>query len=345
MRAARYYGNRDIRLDEINAPTPDRGEVLIDVAACGICGSDLHIYKNGEDRYEESDLPSTIGHEVGGTVVNTGEDVEIEEGTDVVVNPHIACEECWCCEKGMYNLCRNLSPTAVSPGGFTEQIVAPVENLIPVPAGVSPEVAATAQPLSVALHAVRKSPVGLGDSVAVVGAGPIGLGVVGFAKSAGAGPIYVSEPRQSRRSIAEEFGGDVVIDPTEENPVELIREDTGMGVDVAFEAVGHETTMNQAIKAAKPGGHTKVIGVFDGDANIDPQDLVRHERTVSGSTSHQIGPLAKDEYGTTLRQIATGALDSDRYVTSRIDLSDIVEEGFERLVNGAEDEVKILVRP
>ncbi len=344
MQAARFYGERDMRIEEVDEPMPDAGEVLIEVGGCGICGSDLHLYEHPGERYGDGE-PGILGHEVGGTVVGLGEGVDYEVGMDVVVNPHIACEECWCCNKGLYNLCRNLSPTAVSPGGYTEYVVSPVENLVPVPEGVSPADAAVAQPLSVGQHAVQTSPVGLGDSVAVVGTGPIGLGAVRFAKSAGADPIYVSEPLAARREIAGEIGADVLIDPTETDPVAFIRDETGVGVDITFEAVGSEQTINDAIKMARPEGHAKIIGVFGGEASIEPHDIVRHERTVSGSATHQLGPRVQEEYDVTLQHLADGRLDVDDYVTSRIPLADLVSKGFEKLLAGAEDEVKIVVEP
>lgn len=344
MRAAQYYGPEDIRLEDIDPPTPDAGEILVDVAACGICGSDLHFYEDGLPR-EPDAYPVTLGHEIGGTVAETGEGVDIAVGTEVVLSPHIPCGECWCCDEGNYNLCRNLTPTAAEPGGFAEQVTVPEDLAVPLPDGVSPEVAAIAQPVTVGLHAVRGSSLTIGDSVLVVGTGPIGLGALRFAKLAGAGPIYVSEPQAFRRSIADDYGADVLIDPSEVDPVERIREETGKGVDVAFEAVGHEATLNQAIKSARPGGETTVIGVFGGQTGIEPQDLVRQERSVSGSCSHQLGPLVHTEYDVTLRHLASGDLDPEPYVSSTIDLEDVVDEGFEALLDDSREEVKILVRP
>lgn len=345
MRAAQYYGPEDVRLEDIDAPSPGRGEILVDVAACGICGSDLHFYEDGLEHQPESGFPVTLGHEIGGTIVETGDGVETEVGTEVVLSPHEPCGECWCCDEAMYNLCRNLNATAAEPGGFSEQVVCSSELAVTLPDGLSPEIAAIAQPVTVGMHAVRQSPLTLGDSVAIVGTGPIGLGALRFAKLAGAGRIYVSEPQAFRRSIARDYGADVLIDPTEEDPVDRIREETGAGVDVAFEAVGHETTLNQAIKSARPGGHTTIIGVFGGEAGVEPQDLVRHERSVSGSTSHQLGPLVHEEYDVTLRQLASGGFDPDPYVSSTIDLEDIVDDGFDVLLDGSREEVKILVRP
>lgn len=343
MKAAQFYGVEDMIVEDVNEPSPDSGEILVDVAACGICGSDLHFYERGV--HENAEYPVTLGHEVGGTVVETGEDVDIKVGTDIVLSPHTPCMECWCCEEGLYNLCRNLNATSARPGGYAEKVVERAANAIPLPDGVSPEDAAIAQPIAVGLHAVRQSPLGIGDSAAVIGAGPIGLGAIRFAKSAGGGPVYVSEPQASRRSVAAKFGADVVIDPSEEDPVERIHDETGTGVDVAFEAVGHETTFNQAIETTKANGHTTVIGVFGGAADISPQSLVRHQRSVSGSTSHQLGPEVTKEYNVVFRHLESGELDADQYVTSRISLDDVVEEGFETLLDEDSEERKILVCP
>ncbi|MFB6352815.1 MAG: zinc-binding dehydrogenase [Halobacteriales archaeon] len=343
MEAALFYGPGEMRVEDVDEPSPGPGEVLVDVAACGICGSDLHFYEDGFPR--EVDYPVTLGHEVSGTVVETGEGVDIEIGTEVVLSPHTPCGECWCCEEALYNLCRNLNATSAKPGGYAEFVVERAENAMPLPDGVDVEDAAIAQPVGVGLHAVRQSPLGLGDSAAVFGSGPIGLGALQFAKAAGAGPLFVSEPQPSRREVAADFGADVLIDPAEEDPVERIHDETGRGVDVAFEAVGLETTLTQAVESTKAGGHTTVIGVFGDEVEFSPQLLVSSQRSVSGSTSHQLGPMVTKEYDVVLRQLASGELDASTYVTSRIGLGDIVEDGFEALLDDDSDERKILVCP
>jgi len=343
MHAAQFYAPGDVRIEEIDPPSPSPGEVLVDVAACGICGSDLHFYREGFPYTDER--PVTLGHEMAGTVVETGAGVDLPVGTDVALGPHTPCMECWCCENAMYNLCRNMNEMSADPGGFTSQVVESAGTVVPLPDGLDPEDAAVAQPLSVGLHAVRESGVGLGDSALIAGTGPIGLGAIHFAKAAGAGPIYATEPQAWRREVAREFGADVVLDPTEEDPVERVRAETGAGVDVAFEAVGNETALDQAIKSTKPSGTTVVIGVFSDGAEIVPSDLVGHERSITGSRSHALGPALETEYGVVLRQLAAGEIDVDRYVSSRIAVEDIVEEGFDALLDDDREELKILVRP
>lgn len=338
-----FYGPGEMQVEDIDAPEPGPGEILLEVAACGICGSDLHFYEDG--LHHDVDYPVTLGHEVGGTIVETGEGVDIDVGSEVVLSPHTPCMECWTCEEGLYNLCQNLNATSAKPGGYAEQVVETADNAIPLPDGVSPEDAAIAQPLGVGLHAVRVSELGIGDSAFIAGAGPIGLGAVRFAKAAGASPILVSEPQDSRREIAGDFGADVLIDPSEEDAVERVREVTGHGVDVAFEAVGAEPTFNDALDATKSNGHVTVIGVFSDDIPFSPGALVSNQRSITGSTTHQLGPAVHKEYDVILKQLASGDLDADQYVSSRISLEDVVEDGFERLLNGEGDERKILVRP
>ena len=227
MHAARFYPNDGLRIEDVPKPEVGPGEVLVEVAACGVCGSDLHFYREGFPYTD--DRPVTLGHESAGTVIETGEGVDLPVGTDVALGPHTPCLDCPYCESALYNLCRNMNEMSARPGGFAERTVESAGTVVPLPEGLSVEDAALAQPLSVGLHAVRESPLGLGDSALVVGAGPIGLGAVRFARSAGADPIFVSEPNDSRRSIAREFGADVLIDPTEEDPVERVREATGAG--------------------------------------------------------------------------------------------------------------------
>lgn len=345
MRAARYHGNRDIRIEDIEAPDPGPNEVLLDVGACGICGSDLAEYLYGP-RHGDDHLPYTMGHELGGTVAQTGANVDLAVGTEVVLNPLVACGDCWCCAEAKYNLCRNLSVIgAHRQGGYAEQVVAPVENVIRLPADVGPDLAAVSEPYTVAFHAIQQSPLRPGQSVAVIGMGPIGLGLVQLARAAGAETVFASGHREIRRTLARESGADVVIDPRTTDPVERIREETDGGVDVAYEVAGNESALNDAIKSTKPSGHVTIVGVFKGDIEIDPMDLVNHERSVNASAAYLTGPLADREFGAVLEQFASGVLDPEPIVTSRIGLDRIVPDGFEALADREGGEVKVLVRP
>lgn len=344
MKAARYYGNQDIRIDDVDEPTPEAEEVVIEVSTCGICGSDLAGYLHGP--HGDSDhLPYTMGHELGGTVVDTGEDSSVDTGTEVVLNPLIACEDCWCCDEGLYNLCRNLTVIgAQRPGGYAERVTAPAGNVVLLPDGVPTWLAAVAEPFAVAFHALLQSPLRSGDSVAVIGMGPIGLALVQLVKGMGAGHIYASGHREARRALAHDCGADVVLDPRETDILERIRSETDGGVDVAFDVTGRESGYNDAVKSTRPNGHTTLVGVFEEAIEGDVMDFVSAQRSAKGSAAYQTGPRAGETFGAVLQKFASSEVDPELLVTSRIDLED-TEHGFEELADSESGEVKILVSP
>lgn len=353
MRAARYYNSRDVRIETTEQDIVGRNEVRVDVAACGICGSDLHEYTHGPSTIPDvphpvtgAKTPLTIGHEIGGTVAEAGADVNVELGTTVAVNPIVWCGECRYCVAGEYHLCSSGGFVGLScNGGFAESVVVSAEKVVPMPSDVSPETAALVEPFTVGLHAGHQADLNSGDSVAVFGGGPIGMAVAQAAAAANAGPLYLSEPRPKRREIAAESGVDTVIDPTATDPVDRITSEMNSGVDVAFEAAGLEQTVNQSIRCTRAGGTVTVVSLFDEAVEFLPTDLVTQERTVVGTAAFEGGPLSEREFGVTARGFADGTLDPECLVTSRIDLDNLVERGFNRLLNDKSDEMKILVRP
>ena len=353
MRAARYHGPHDVRVEDTEPGSLGRDEVRIDVAACGICGSDLHEYTHGPSTIPDSphpvtgaQTPLTIGHEIGGTVAEAGADADVSVGATVAVNPIVWCGECRYCASGEYHLCASGGFVGLScDGGFAESVVVSAEKVVPMPDGVSPETAALVEPFTVGLHAIHQADLDSGDSVAVFGGGPIGVTVAQAAAAANAGPLYLSEPRPKRREIAAASGVDTVIDPTATDPVERIVSETDGGVDVAFEVAGLGRTVNQSIRSTRAGGTVTVVSLFEDEVEFLPTDLVTRERTVVGTAAFEGGPLSAREFGVTARGFADGTLDPERLVTSRIDLDDVVEGGFERLLDDESDEMKILVRP
>lgn len=353
MRAARYHSSRDVRVEDTEPSAVGPGEVRVDVAACGICGSDLHEYAHGPSTIPDSphpvtgaEPPLTIGHEIGGTVAETGAGVDVEVGTTAAVNPIVWCGDCRYCASGAYHLCTDGGFVGLScDGGFAESVVVSAEKVVPMPDGVSAETAALVEPFSVGLHAVHQADLDSGDSVAVFGGGPIGVTVAQAAAAANAGPLYLSEPRPKRREIAAASGVDAVLDPTATDPVERIASETDGGVDVAFEVAGLERTVNQAIRTTRAGGTVTVVSLFEDEVEFFPTDLVTRERTVVGTAAFEGGPLSEREFGVTARGFADGTLEPERLVTSRIDLDDIVDGGFERLLDDGSDEMKILVEP
>lgn len=353
MRAARYYGSRDVRVEDTEPDVLGSTDVRVNVAACGICGSDLHEYMHGPSTIPNSphpvtdtEPPLTIGHEIGGTVVEAGTDANVKVGTTVAINPIVWCGECRYCASGEYHLCSFGGFVGLScNGGFAENVVVSTEKVVPMPSGISPEIAALVEPFTVGLHAIHQADLDSGDSVAIFGGGPIGVTVAQAATAANAGPIYLSEPRSERREIATASGVDTVIDPIKVDPVERILSETNEGVDIAFEVAGLEQTVNQAIQCTHSGGKITVVSLFDEKVEFFPTDLVTQERTVVGTAAFEGGPLSDREFGVTAQGFADRILAPERLVTSYIDLNDIVKDGFEHLLDNESAEMKILVRP
>jgi (R,R)-butanediol dehydrogenase/meso-butanediol dehydrogenase/diacetyl reductase len=359
MKSARLHGPGEIRVDTVEEPPLRDGWVRVNIEYTGICGSDVHEYESGPVpiRAEEKDhripreewdeyLPKNLGHETVGTVFELGDDVEdVSVGDRVTLSLMFPCEECRYCAEGKYQLCERMSGSTVGSPGFSESMTIPAENAVAVPDGVSFRHAALVEPLSVSLHSVNRVGISLGDTVAVFGAGSIGLGILAMARAAGARRVFVSEPLDARRNAALELGADMVVDPTDTDPRDQFREVTDGGVDVTFEAAGLETTLSDAMRTAKYDGTVAVVGVFDEEALIHPNDVVQAERNIIGSFGYSGGHDADwSDFRTTLALIDDGRIDPEPLVTDVIDLGDIVD-GFERLAAADCDQIKVLVEP
>jgi len=357
MRAAVYHGREDVRIEQVEERAIAPGSVRVAVEACGICGSDLHEYAEGPIAIPADHphpltgetLPLTMGHEFAGTVVETGGGVDDPEvGDAVVVNPIVACGECRYCTGGRYSLCDSLMNIGIhgGGGGFAERVVVPAENAVALPEGVSFEQGALVEPLSVGLHAVRRSGLAAGDTAAVFGAGPVGLGVLQAAVAAGAREVYVSEPRDARRELAARLGATEVVDPTETEPVRAISAATDGGTDVAFEVAGVESALTGAVRTTRKAGTTVVVSLFEETTDFDPNLVMLGERNLLGSYGYRGGPLAgHGEFAATMQMLRDGRLEAEPTVTGRISLADVVDEGFERLRDPDSDHVKVLVEP
>jgi len=356
MRAAVYHGQKDVRIEDVEPGVVGPAQVRVDVETCGICGTDLHeyaagpIFIPGDDPHPVSgeQLPVTMGHEFSGVVSEVGEGVtSLAEGDAVAINPILCCGECRQCVEGNYHICDSIGFVGLSGGGggFSESVVVDEHQAVPLVEGVPIEHGALVEPLAVGLHAVRRAGVQAGDSVAVFGSGPIGLSVIQSARAAGAGEIIVSEPRPARRELATQSGATTLVDPTETDAVEAVRDRTGGGADQTFEVAGIETTYKQSIQATRPRGTTTIVSIFEEEASSHPIDLVLGERTITGTLAYLGGPRSGEEYGMVIDMLASGALDVDPLITARIDLDEIVDRGFESLLDPDSDQVKILVTP
>lgn len=357
MQAAHYYGAGDLRVEEVAEPALGETDVRIDVAACGICGTDLHEYSVGPDYAPSAggshpltgaSLPVPLGHEFSGTVSAVGEAVSaVSVGDPVTVSPAIVCNDCRYCAEGRHNLCASIAYYGLSArsGGFAERAVVDASNVMVLPEAVPVEYGALVEPFSVGIHAVRRSGLQAGDTAAVFGSGPIGLTIVQAARAAGATAVFVSEPRAPRRSVAREVGATTTLDPTATDVVAAIRAATDGGVDVAFEAVGIEPTHKAAVRSTKHGGRITCLGISNDDVGLTPNDVVLAERTITGSNGYLSGPRMGEEFEAAVSYLETGAFDAETMITGRVPLDDIVAGGFESLRDPESAHVKILVEP
>jgi 2-desacetyl-2-hydroxyethyl bacteriochlorophyllide A dehydrogenase len=281
MACAMWRGVDDMRLERQPVPVPEGREVLVRVAACGICATDLHLLDGSIPLYTP---PRVLGHEMSGRVVAAGPDVSaVEVGAAVAIDPNMSCGSCFYCHEALPYMCaRRVSMI----GGFAEYLRVPEQTVYPLPAGIPVEYGAIAEPLSCCLRATERAGLRAGGTVAIVGAGTIGLLIVQLAKRSGAALVAVSEPDAERRALALKLGADLAIDPMREDPRErLLNETRGIGVDVAFEAVGAVVTAQTAISLPRRSGTVVLIGVPPATAELTLKSYELFERELTIRTS------------------------------------------------------------
>ncbi len=376
MRGLLYYGNHDIRYSE-NVPDPKVNvpdEVIIEVEWCGICGSDLHEYLSGPifyqnlgepDRVSGKQLPHPMGHEFAGiikeigsgvTSLKVGDRVCLEATTHCfdkhrwIGSPHEHDKLCSMCASGLTNICVDAGFTGVCPvgGGLATYVQALDKHCVKLPDNVPSDIGALVEPISVAWHAIRKSGLKKGDTALVLGAGPIGLGAILSLQGFGAGKIIVSEPAAVRREQALSFGADEVINPldskTTEEVVEKLRKLTpnGDGVQYSYDCSGVKATFDLGIHGVAPGGkHTNIAIWPKKPIDFCPLDITVREANISGSMGY-----VRRDFEEVVEALSTGAIPIDRarqMITGKIDCKDIIEKGFQELINHKDTNVKILV--
>jgi len=349
MQAVRWHGPRDIRLDEVPAPSPAAGDVLIAVAACGLCGSDVHEYLHGPVYIPKTPHPLTgvmppvtLGHEFAGRVVEVGAGVaRLRRGDRVAVNPCLLCGTCAWCRRGQGNHCAKLATLGLSrDGALAPLVVAPASGCHVLPREVDDEQGAVVEPLAVAVHACARARLAGGERVAVIGAGAIGLLVLQVLKAGGAGWTIVVEPRAERRRLAQAFGADEVIDPEGADPTRAIAAATGgERVDIAFECVGHPAAFATALRAAGKGGRVVLVGLVTEPVAVNLLGLLAHEKEIVGSSAYV------SEFPEAIALLARGRVRVGPLVTGRVPLDRAVSNGLDALLRRDDAHVKILVTP
>lgn len=345
MRVPVLTGLKTIEFQERPPPSAGPGEVVVDVALCGICGSDVHGYLNGI-----MVPPGTVmGHECVGTVARVGEGVEgWQPGDRVAVKPLAECGRCHWCRKGQFSLCpaafqRAIGISPAADGAFAAQVLVrhPREMLFRLPDAVSFEEGVLVEPLATSLHAVRLSRFRPGDSAVVIGAGTIGLGVVQFLRLAGAGTLIALEVSAAKRDLALRLGADVALDPVAEG--EGLRDKVfgltgGVGAEVVFECAGVPDALRASYTLVQSGGQVLLVGINDKEVAIQPFFLSLWEVEVKGVLGYY------DEFGRVIELLQKGRVDASPLLSDRIDLAGLEERGFRRLL-AERDLIKVAVRP
>jgi L-iditol 2-dehydrogenase len=320
MQAARLNAIGAMRIESVPQPVPGPGELLVRLAATGICGSDRHMFR-GE--YPTA-LPVTLGHEVCGIVEARGEGAgRIPIGAKITGDPNIACGHCPACRMGRPNLCHNLTAIGVfRDGGFADYLVMPEGQAFELPADLDPIRGAFSEPLACCLHGLDVARIVPGNSVAVLGGGVIGMLMVQLARLAGAQTVVLSTRQQPRRQLALEIGATHAVDPGAGALVEAIAGPHGIvpgGVDVVLECAGVPETFRQSLALARRGGAVVIFGVMpQGEiVGVEPFDLLFRELRVEGAY------LNPQTHARAAAMVASGVLELDRLVSRTISLAEL----------------------
>lgn len=341
MKALRWHGIKDIRYEDVPEPSPGPGEVKVKVNLAGICGTDLKEYAYGPGMIATDKIPIIPGHEFAGKVVELGKGVSnFSIGDRVAGIGSRYCGECYYCKRYMYNVCSNPGFTGLTADGcMAEYLVTPAYSLYTLPDSVSDESGSLVEPMAVAIHAIQQGKVGLGDTIAIVGDGTIGLCVLLAATAAGVSAAYLVAKHKGRGEQALAMGATGIIYLVDGNTVEQVKNITGgLGVDVSFECVGQPDTPQLAMDLTRNGGTTVITGVFEKPALIDFFSVMFNQKTIIGS------PIYVDEARTAITLLSGKSIDPGRLITSIVPLKDAVENGFEKLINNKEDNIKILLQ-
>lgn len=320
-------------------PLPALGprEVLVEVKAVTLCGSDLHIFKG---MHPAAPLPVPVGHEIAGKVVEVGAQVTLlQPGTPVVVEPVLVCGTCQFCRRGQYHLCREISfQYRRGQGGLTSHFVVSEQWVHPLPPGISYAQGAILEPLAVVVHAAQKAALKPGDSCLILGAGAIGLLLLQVVKALGAGDTFIADVQPGRLNKAQQLGADFVLDNLRVDLLqEILAHTDGLGVERAFEAAGLESTLVQMLAALKKGGVGVLVGLYEKlQVSIPANILVQKELSLHGSQGYCW------DFQTAIQLVRHGRIDLQSLISHAFPFES-VQEAFEVLMDPREHAVKVVI--
>jgi L-iditol 2-dehydrogenase len=334
MKALQFFGPKDLRFVDIPEPQINSNEVLMQVKKVGICGTDLHIYTGGM----QVTTPLVMGHEFVGDIVKVGENVNtIKVGDRAVAEHVVGCNSCTYCKQGKRNLCKN--PTVIGlhrPGALAEYIALPQELVFKLPDELSYDEGVLVEPLSIAVYAVRKSGVDVGDIVGVVGQGPVGLLVDYVVKESG-GTVFGFDKHDNRLSFAKDQGYITQGFTVEgQNYLQAFKEQTAEGADIVFEVVGSSTSAEMALELARPGGKVVILGVYAHDVTVNMMNIVKKELQVFGSWTCIFS------FEHTMLFLKSQKIDTNKFITHRYSFSDAIE-AFEDALADKSNRIKSVI--
>lgn len=336
MKAAVYERNHTLQLHEGTVVKPGPGQVRLEIAYCGICGSDLHVLSGSEDA--RMHLPSVIGHECSAVVAEVGEGVtDYKPGDHVVVMPVEACGECDACKRGLEHVCQHLKVRGIeTPGAFQYSWTVDADALFKIPDDLDLKHAALAEPLSICCHVVKRGQVKKGNYTVVIGGGPIGLMTALVAKAEGA-HVVVSEVNENRVNKAASFGLEVV-NPMQTDVVAYVQEQTdGAGADVVFETSGSQPGVDTMVLLPKVHGRVVLVAIYGHPMTVDLKQLYYYEKDLTTARMQEPEDFAK-----AVQLLHDKAFDADQIITAVLPLTDI-QKGFDRAGDRAGHEVKVVI--
>ncbi len=345
MKAAVLEGIERIAVREVPDPQIEEDELLVNVKSCAVCGSDVRIYHSGHSMVKP---PQIVGHEIAGVVVEVGPGVaDFQEGDRLTIAPSIPCGNCHFCKRGFYNICNNLIGIGHNyPGGFAEYMIIPAPalkagNVLRIPANLSYDEGCISEPLACVINGQELSSIDQEDTLAVIGAGPIGCMHVALAKAQGINRVILSELSEQRLEIARGFAADVYIDASREDTVEKVLEVTeGIGADVVIVAAPSKTAQQQALEMVSKRGRINFFGGLPRtDSVIQIDSNIIHYKEILLHGAH--GSTAR-QHKAALELFSTRKIDPSAFITHRFPL-DRIEEAFNIVESAAG--MKVVINP
>jgi len=343
LKALIYTASYSFEYSDFPDPAVGDDDVLVRVKACGICGSDVH----GATGKTGRRLPPLImGHEAAGVVEQIGGNVKgFEQGDRVCFDSTVYCNQCPPCREGRFNRCQARQVLGVSPGdfkrhgAFAEYVAVPWWIVSKIPENMSFVRAALLEPVSIGVHAVSRAPITPDDTVAVIGAGTIGLFIIQAARLRGPAKVIACDINEFRLGVASKLGANAAVNPSQTDLKEAILAETeGRGADVTLEAVGYARTFADAVSITKTGGYVVAVGNLEPRAEFNPQELVARELTFTGSYA------SSGEFRGCIDLVASGKIDVDPLISDVLPLSKGAG-AFDRLLKAEENLLKIVLEP